>query len=390
MRRRNFKHRRLHFVIDLHSIFVSFCKRVADRRINHVGRRTRDCVQLLVGVQVRHRRKQCPSIRMARVVEDVVHRTVFYDFTRIHNRNSVRHICNNAQVVRDENNGKITFFLQSVDKFKDLCLNGNVECRRRLVANQDVGICRQCDCDNDTLTHTARKFKGILSITDTGFGNTYLFHQLNRLFFCETRRDFINNLGRRFLQIVNQRNRSLVKIHVFHVGNVCLKFIDNARQDGNNRLDLHIQRNNGFRNNLPIHLFAALNKRVTLCRLLCKTLFFLRVVDNVEEIFIKLRFHRTTERISDVIFDNRQRIDSRANQLIQVLKVRISLFLCKVALREELNPFFKCRNRRLLRGNRSLHRVSDSRLCQLQEGRHIVRHQEIVSLLVGFFGGNRA
>ena len=55
-----------------------------------------------------------------------------------------------GKVVRDEQIGKIMFFLKFIQKVDDLCLNGYVQSRYRLIADYEFRI--QCQSSGDTNT----------------------------------------------------------------------------------------------------------------------------------------------------------------------------------------------------------------------------------------------
>ena len=57
--------------------------------------------------------------------------------------------------------GQITLFLQLYQKVEYLRLNGNVQCRDRLIADHHLRIDAQCTGNANTLTLTARELMGI-------------------------------------------------------------------------------------------------------------------------------------------------------------------------------------------------------------------------------------
>ena len=63
---------------------------------------------------------------MTRVIEDLFGRADFNNLSCIKNCNAVGNICNNTEVMRNENDRVIEFFLQIFDELENLCLNGNV------------------------------------------------------------------------------------------------------------------------------------------------------------------------------------------------------------------------------------------------------------------------
>lgn len=77
---------------------------------------------------------------MTRVIEDLFGRADFNNLSCIKNCNAVGNICNNTEVMRDENDRVIEFFLQIFDELENLCLNGNVKRSGGLVADEDLRL----------------------------------------------------------------------------------------------------------------------------------------------------------------------------------------------------------------------------------------------------------
>ena len=68
----------------------------------------------------RNCRKQCLSIRMQRIFEQQISRCFFYHGAHIHNRNIIREIFYNGQVMGDENIGKSQILLQLLEQVQNL------------------------------------------------------------------------------------------------------------------------------------------------------------------------------------------------------------------------------------------------------------------------------
>ena len=128
------EHRRLSFEIELHRVLVSRGERVSDRRVNHVRRGSRDSLELLVRVEVGHTREQRPRVRVRGVIEHVLARAVLNDLSGVHDRDPVRHVRDDAEVVRYEDDRQMSLLLELVDELEDLSLNRHIERGRRLVA----------------------------------------------------------------------------------------------------------------------------------------------------------------------------------------------------------------------------------------------------------------
>ena len=57
----------------------------------------------------------------------------------------------NAKVVRNEKITQASFFLNIDKQIENLCLNGHIQCRDRLITDDKLRIERQCAGDADTL-----------------------------------------------------------------------------------------------------------------------------------------------------------------------------------------------------------------------------------------------
>lgn len=112
-------------------------------------------------------------------IEDLFGRADFNYLSCIKNCNAVGNICNNTEVMRDENDRVIEFFLQIFDELENLCLNGNVKRSGGLVADEDLRLAGKRNCDNNTLTHTAGVLEGIIVVTVFSIGDADLTHHLD-------------------------------------------------------------------------------------------------------------------------------------------------------------------------------------------------------------------
>ena len=115
--------------------------------------------------QLRQSLQQSPGVGVPCVVEDLFHGAVLDDLARVHNGHAVGHVCHNAQVMGDVDNGHAQLLLQVADQLQDLCLNGHVQCSGRLVADQDLRAAGRCNGDDDTLAHTAGELVRVLFVT---------------------------------------------------------------------------------------------------------------------------------------------------------------------------------------------------------------------------------
>ncbi len=111
-------------------------------------------------------------------------RRLLHDLTAVHNHDVVRHLVDDAQIVGDEYNRSAVFSLKFVHQVQDLRLNGDVECRCRLVRNQDFRLTGKCHSNHNALTHTARKLVRILFQNRCGIGDLNSLEHLESLLRC--------------------------------------------------------------------------------------------------------------------------------------------------------------------------------------------------------------
>lgn len=100
----------------------------------------------------RNCRKQCLGVRMQRIFEQQISWCFFYHSSHIHNRNIIREIFYNGQVMGNEDIGQSQILLQLFEQVQNLRLNGNVQRGNRLVADNDFRIHSQSAGNTDTLT----------------------------------------------------------------------------------------------------------------------------------------------------------------------------------------------------------------------------------------------
>ncbi len=94
---------------------------------------------------------------MLRVVEDLALRPHLDDAARVHDHDHVRDLGHDAQVVGDQDHGRVELVLQAVDQLDDLGLDRHVERGRWLVGDEDVGVVGERHRDHRALAHAARE-----------------------------------------------------------------------------------------------------------------------------------------------------------------------------------------------------------------------------------------
>ena len=64
---------------------------------------------------------------MLRLEDDIFRRSPLQDVPQVHHRHLVRHLGDDTQVVRDENDRHSQLFLQPIHQFQDSGLNGHIQ-----------------------------------------------------------------------------------------------------------------------------------------------------------------------------------------------------------------------------------------------------------------------
>src|SRR5207249_2858607 len=112
-------------------------KPATDRRIHRRRRIAREDDALALALASRidnwHRANERFGVWMQRFLQNGACLTKFYDFSQIHDRDSVRDVFHHREVVRNEDDRKFYLLPKLCEQIDDLCLNGNVEGGDRLV-----------------------------------------------------------------------------------------------------------------------------------------------------------------------------------------------------------------------------------------------------------------
>ena len=98
-------------------------------------------------------------------------RTIFHDLTGIDDGNTVAVLCNDTEIMRDEQHGGIVFLFQATDHFEHLRLNGHIQRGRRLVRDQKLRVTCKRNGDDDTLLHTTGELVRVVAVTLCGDAN---------------------------------------------------------------------------------------------------------------------------------------------------------------------------------------------------------------------------
>ena len=89
---------------------------------------------------------------MERVDVEVVGRSDLDDLAEVHHRDPVRDVADDGEVVRDEQVGQAELGLELLHEVDDLRLDGDVERRDRLVADEELRVQRERSCYADALS----------------------------------------------------------------------------------------------------------------------------------------------------------------------------------------------------------------------------------------------
>ena len=83
--------------------------------------------------------------------EEFICRRLLHDFTRVHQRDVMRHLADNRKVMRDEEQRQAAFRLEPEKQIKNLLLQRHVERRGRLIRDHEVRVARERHRDHAAL-----------------------------------------------------------------------------------------------------------------------------------------------------------------------------------------------------------------------------------------------
>ena len=126
-------------------------------------------------------RQQHLGVGMLRVGEDRLRLALLDHLALAHDIDAVGEAPHDAEIVGDEDDRHAELALQLGQQHQDLRLDGDVERRRRLVGDQDVGVVGERHGDHHALALAARHFVRIGFHPPLGIGNMHQPQQLERL-----------------------------------------------------------------------------------------------------------------------------------------------------------------------------------------------------------------
>ena len=119
-------------------------------------------------------------IRVLRMVEHLLDGTLLDDPALGHHADPVGHLAHDAEVVGDEQQRHAVARLQGLQELQDLRLDGDVERRRRLVGDQEVGLVGERHGDHHALALAAGELVRVGVEPRRRLGDADLFEQLER------------------------------------------------------------------------------------------------------------------------------------------------------------------------------------------------------------------
>ena len=143
---------------DVFCISASGSKRASGRWIDrggHIALKD-DSLALRSSNRVcdRNCREQGLCIRMHHIVIELINLSILHKISEVHHADFRRDVTNHREIVGDEEIGEMKFFLKLLENVDDLCLNRDIECRNRLIADDEfrLGCERAGNADSLSLT----------------------------------------------------------------------------------------------------------------------------------------------------------------------------------------------------------------------------------------------
>lgn len=127
----------------------------------------------------RHGCQQAFRVVGLRIVEDLVHAPLLDHMTAIHDDHLIGEIGHNTHVVRDDEHRGTEFVAGETQQIEDLGLHRHVECRRRLIGENESGIEHEGHGDDDALLLAARELMRVVVDARGGVRNANLLKNLD-------------------------------------------------------------------------------------------------------------------------------------------------------------------------------------------------------------------
>jgi hypothetical protein len=147
---------------DIHRMRAAGVEPAGGGRVDEVRRRPGYVVQL-GGAQGDDRAKQLLRVGVGRVGEELARIAGLDDLARVHHRDPVAGLGDDAEVVGDQQQRGVEVAPQVGEDGEDLGLDDHVECRCRLVGDHQARLQDQRQRDHDPLPHAARELVRVLT-----------------------------------------------------------------------------------------------------------------------------------------------------------------------------------------------------------------------------------
>ena len=118
---------------------------------------------------------------MLGIGEQRLHRRLLDDLAAVHHGDAVRHLGDDAEVVGDQHDARAALGLQRAHQVEDLRLDRDVERRRRLVGDEQLGLGGERHGDHHPLRLTARELVRVRLGPRFGVGDADGAQHLDRL-----------------------------------------------------------------------------------------------------------------------------------------------------------------------------------------------------------------
>ena len=118
---------------------------------------------------------------MGVAVEDVLHRAGLHNLAGVHHRHPVRHAGHHAQIVGNQDDGRVGLLFNLRQQVHNLGLDGHVQGRGGLDGNEHLGVAGEGHGNHGALAHAAGKLVGILLGALLGVGDVHQLQVFNGL-----------------------------------------------------------------------------------------------------------------------------------------------------------------------------------------------------------------
>ena len=123
--------------------------------LGQVARDRRERALRLAHAVARERAQESERVRVLRALEDGRRVALLDDLAGVHHPDAIAQRPDDAEVVRDEQDGGVGLGLERAHEVEHARLDGRVEPGRRLVEDEQLGVGGERDGDDDALLHPA-------------------------------------------------------------------------------------------------------------------------------------------------------------------------------------------------------------------------------------------